>query len=167
MPTNTTLRNTLNAQYQENDTRIAARQSAVAVINSIVNLNNVEDVYKRNMINHAIWMYTATFPGNNWKYGIKFRSQEALAEEVHPVIHEHVFKREYLVNAILEAGSVTPEIEGKFIACVVSRNENIRLREVDRDIPGIDGWKRYRAANVLVKDTSQGTAANGFEDYKY
>lgn len=84
-----------------------------------------------------------------------------------PVFREHVFKREYLVNAILEAGSITPDIEGKFIACVVSKCENDDPRRIEKQIPGIDGRDRYRTAKIEVNDSSKGTHETGFGAYNY
>lgn len=63
--------------------------------------------------------------------------------------HEHVVPRTVLVDAMLAAPRRVPEILASSIACLVTEEEHRRLSAV---AAGLQGWDRYRAADVAVVD---------------
>lgn len=66
--------------------------------------------------------------------------------------HEHVFTRKSLVEEMLARPEKVEEIlREKAIACVVTKDEHVRLTRFDKTH---SGWDRYRAAGISVFDVA-------------
>ena len=94
------------------------------------------------------------------KYTTRYRSEGALhvdhgedrkrraGERV--LDHEHVYQRAQLADELLARPEDMEAIVARAIGCTVTKEEHRRLGQVN----GVDGWERYRRADVRVFDVS-------------
>jgi len=71
------------------------------------------------------------------------------------LIHEHVYQRAKMVKDLHKCKE-SPELIDQTLrngfACVVTKEEDARLRAYKH----VDGWERYRLAQIPVMDTQEG-----------
>ena len=122
-------------------------EESKTIINAVVKLN-ISDYMKRKVIGTMIWNIT----GASGKYKLPYIS--VLADKNHnlKVNHEHVFRKKILVEEILNNPDNLESILENAVACVVTVDEHERLNKVDRENPQLDGWERYKVANIEVWD---------------
>jgi hypothetical protein len=133
------------------------RESAASdqIIRSATNLaayllahprEGIELGHLRELLGVIIWKVTEAkgkYQTRYWSEGYRDNPDPAQA------IHEHVIERRKLIEWLL-AGVLMPEnLPSEAIACVVTRDEDVRLRKVGREL---NGWERYKAAGIKVWD---------------
>ncbi len=107
----------------------------------------------------------------NYKYKLTYRSEDTmkkigrLGEEgenspnyIKDLRHEHVYTRNGLINRLLKSPQNMSSILKDAIGCVVSKEEDKRLREVDKiretdKSKKFEGWNRYKKAKIGVWNT--------------
>lgn len=63
--------------------------------------------------------------------------------------HDHVYERSKMVERIMSNHELVEEELRKAIGCVITKNEHDLLHF---HVMGIDGWDRYKNANIKVYD---------------
>lgn len=106
----------------------------------------VEPSHLRELLSTLIWKITEA----DGKYETPYWSEGFLANpEPNFGIHEHVFERKKLILKLLD-GTLDPyALPQAALACIVTRDEDARLRQVSADV---DGWRRYVSAGIKVWD---------------
>jgi hypothetical protein len=66
--------------------------------------------------------------------------------------HEHVLTRKHLVQSLVAEPNRVEEILASSLACIVTKEEDERLRGVPRNV---EGWERYRRAEIAVWDAAE------------
>jgi len=114
------------------------------------------DEHKRGFLSGCIWMITEA----NGKYGVPYWSEgvynlvqkydgnlKAVLKPRHPIRHEHVNPRKYVVEEVMKNPDQMEEILlKKSIACLVTHEEHVLLDHTDT------GFARYKAAGIRVWD---------------
>jgi hypothetical protein len=86
------------------------------------------------------------------KYQTRFRSQASLSAPESELAHEHVNQRKRMVDEMIAHPEEVSRILQTAVACVVTRSEHDRLNRVSRENPDLDGWERYKKAEIHVVD---------------
>lgn len=100
--------------------------------------------HRRVVVDRMLWSLTEEAFG---KHTVPYRSRAASTlGRGDSVIHEHVFPREWLVDRVLD-GMTSADIVRHAVACLVTKEEDLKLRAVGREHLG---WERYKAAKIEV-----------------
>jgi len=131
-------------------------ESAINACKSIVSMDNVLDVHKKELLSSIIWKITE----RNGKFNTDYVSLEAKKilgsnktqkEKRKLLAHEHVFTRKYLIDQLLAKPAQYKKILSQAIGCVVTREEHIRLETIKNS----EGWDRYEKAHIYYERNSQ------------
>jgi hypothetical protein len=125
-------------------------RSAIALVKGVLSVaSQVRPPRLHRALSEAIWEYTEA----DNKYGCRFRSAGAMREkDPKQLRHEHVLTRKGLVRALLQEPAHAEEILQSALACIVTKEEDARLRSVPSEV---DGWERYRRAHIPVWDSAE------------
>lgn len=129
------------------------RESALALVRAIIPLD-IEEPMKRKMLSHCLWYVTET-EGTS-KYKTRFMSRNAIGKPAKALHHEHVFPRKRLIDEMLAYPPRAVEIAATAVGCTVTREEHARLELHGKAEAGVNGWQRYRKADIDVIDTMAG-----------
>jgi hypothetical protein len=128
------------------------RQSATALIKLLLSQKDapsilLEDV--KTLVDRSLWLITEA----DGKYKTRYWTKGALAcSDKKQLRHEHPYQRSKMVAALLKAApNDVDAILNDAIGCIVTKDEDRRLREFGREH---DGWERYRRAGLEVFDTA-------------
>ena len=127
----------------DRDVRLESIRRAVQ---GVLALEGVRVSHKRALLNVLIWNLTG-IDGDKW--GIRYRSEGVLSDNVETIQHEHVLERKKLIDRLLADPTDYESILRGAVACLVTADEHACLRRVDRSL---EGWDRYRAAGIIVYD---------------
>lgn len=130
----------------------ARRASAIRLAQVLVATDGIHPSHRRHALTNAVWWYTEA----DGKLKVRYRSSGVLAGGAVKVHHEHVVPRKNLVDRMLADPDAIPEILASAVACLVTVEEHRRLTALP---PSVEGWDRYRAAGVEVRDMLDGTPA--------
>ena len=109
--------------------------------------SNVSVRLKKRFFRPIIWDITSV----DGTYKTRYRLETVLGENEVFLNHEHVWQVKSITSDILtNPDRMRRILEERAIACIVSRDEHNRLPD------DLEGWERYRAANVQVKDMLTG-----------
>lgn len=124
-------------------------RSALALAKGVLSVaSEIRPPRLHKALSEAIWEYTEA----DDKYGCRYRSVGALSETDRSQFrHEHVVTRKHIVQSLLAEPDRVEEILADSVACVVTKEEDARLRQVPR---GIEGWERYHRAGIAVWDAA-------------
>jgi hypothetical protein len=104
------------------------------------------------VIRQMIWNIT----GVDYKYKIRYQSQEVLDNPEAPIIHEHVSPIKDLIEDILKNRDNFEKIlDEKAVACIVTKKEHDKLSKIAKENPNLKGWDRYTAANIIYVDLKE------------
>ena len=131
------------------------RDSAIALAAAVAAMD-LEPVVKKKALDLCLWFVTES--EGLTKYRTKHMSQAAIGQSSKHLHHEHVVPRKALIKAMLEHPRRAGEIAGSAIGCTITRAEHAILTNQDRQQSELKGWDRYRAAGIVVIDTSTGIA---------
>ena len=65
-----------------------------------------------------------------------------------------------MIEKILIAPSDYEKILDYAIGCIVTEEEHRLLNEIDKENPDIDGWERYRLADIKIFDIKENRELN-------
>lgn len=123
-------------------------ETCVAAARAVLDVQPMNDRLLAGLLDQVFW-HATVHPD---KYRIRWRSVGVVVEQRRPlgryVRHEHVFERAWLRSQLV-TGKDPAEVLPLAVACLVTVEEDARLRAVDRELVG---WERYRAAGVDVID---------------
>ena len=129
-------------------------RSALIVIEALLTLK-IDLPMKRKFLSNCLWQITQA--EGKTKYDLRYRSEASLESPREEWRHEHVFRRKDMVNALLANPNSAKEIVARAVGCVVTKSEHALLAEIDKTYDGVDGWERYRLADIVVQDLSTGS----------
>jgi hypothetical protein len=124
-------------------------RSAVTAAEAILALD-LYPAHKRELLSVCIWKITEAAPMS--KYQTRFRSRATFAVPESELAHDHVYQRKRLVDEMIAHPEEVGRILLTAVACVVTRMEHDRLIQVSREDPDLDGWERYKKAEIDVVD---------------
>jgi hypothetical protein len=125
------------------------RRSAVNVARLALSAEDILPEHRHWLLSVAVWKYTEA----DGKWNPRFRSRAALGvTDKRRLNHEHVFPRRWLRERMLAEPDRYREIMAMAVACLVTRDEHLRLTEATRLQPELEGWSRYAAAAIEVVD---------------
>ena len=131
----------------------ARRASAIRIAKLILDADGLEPEHRNELLSIAIWKYTEA----DGKSKTRYRSEGALHEtDSKKLNHEHVVPRKCLREKMLLDPNRCKTIMQLATACVVTREEHLRLTQVSKQDPSLQGWARYTAAGVRVFDLKTG-----------
>jgi len=128
------------------------RRSAVNVARLALDADDILPEHRHWLLSVAVWKYTEA----DGKWNTRHRSRAALGiTDKRHLNHEHVFPRKWLRERMLAEPDRFQEIMAMAVACLVTRNEHVRLTDVTRAHPELEGWNRYAAAGIEVVDLGE------------
>jgi len=105
--------------------------------------------HKRQLIDVCIWKITEV----DGKYKTRYRSEGSLhINDLSKLNHEHVVEKKYLIDQLLENPKNFSNILDTAIGCVVTRQEHSILTSLTKQNPSLQGWERYKTAEIKVFD---------------
>jgi hypothetical protein len=127
------------------------RRSAVNIARLALAAEDILPEHRHWLLSVAVWKYTEA----DGKWNTRHCSRAALAvTDRRRLNHEHVFPRKWLRERMLAEPDRVEEIMAMAVACLVTRDEHVRLTAVTQAQPELDGWNRYAAAGIEVVDLS-------------
>ncbi|MBM3545963.1 MAG: hypothetical protein FJX54_03340 [Alphaproteobacteria bacterium] len=131
------------------------RRSAFALVKLLLRPSrDLLDSHRREFLRTALYKVTEAEAA---KYQTRYRSEESLSSTRPDWQHEHVYQRAAMVDRLLKAAKKDIDrILATAIGCVVTKAEHRRLNKVK----GLDGWRRYAKAGIVVIDTKSGRRLN-------
>lgn len=126
--------------------------SAVTLVKAMLQLPGLIPEHRREFLKLALWKVTEAESLN--KYKTQLRSQAACSCAPGTKLqHDHVFQRSRMVDVLLTASpEAIDDILKSAVGCTITKDEHTRLS----DFKHLDGWDRYRAAQIVVIDTETG-----------
>ena len=124
-------------------------RSAITAAEAILGLD-LYPAHKRELLSVCIWKVTEAAPMS--KYQTRFQSRASLSAPESELAHDHVYQRKRLIDEMIAHPKEVNRILQSAVACVVTRWEHDRLTRVSREDPNLDGWERYRHAEIDVVD---------------
>ena len=131
------------------DERVQSAKTAIRTL--LASREQILDEQLRELLSVCVWKLTEA--DCDHKHRTRYRSKAALTAPLRELRHEHVFERSDLVERMLANAKDSDRIADSALACTVTREEHVRLTNVSREQPGLQGWARYSAAGVEVVDT--------------
>jgi hypothetical protein len=84
------------------------------------------------------------------KYGLRYQTKKAIqAKSKKELRHEHVYEKKKLRDALLKHPEKFDEILEQAIGGVITEDEHKTLTKKSRENPKLDGWERYKAADLM------------------
>ncbi len=117
-------------------------QEMGAVLKLDVNLR-----LKKLLIKELVWEVTnirGDFKG-------RYRSEGVMTQGM-PIQRDHVWQKSKIIDRILKQKESLSNILSDIVHCVVTKAEHDRLTILSKSNSEIDGWSRYKAANIIVLD---------------
>lgn len=101
---------------------------------------------KNRMLVHALWEVALMTGG----FYPRFRSLTCTEKINQPIQRDHIFQKKKIIQRLLhEPSYLSLDAVMNAQCCVVTRPEHEALHRIDSDI---DGFERYRAANIEYRD---------------
>lgn len=123
---------------------------AKAVINAVLPLN-VDKRIKKNVINLMIWHISGSDATEKSRYitekAKNCPDSETITAQVNPLGN--------LAVKILENPLSFDTIMQSVISCTVSKDELKELSRIDKENPGLQGWQRFKKAQITIYDTEK------------
>ncbi len=124
-------------------------ESATQLARLVTSAEGLHKAHRREILSIAVWKATEADSKMNPRYRtIGIRDGEIGT----PVNHEHVVTRKFLVDAMLSAPQMVPEIMKLATGCLVTREEHKLLSKANAW-----GWGRYIEADLSVIDGKNGS----------
>lgn len=139
-------------KHPDADKRVA---SALLAAKELLKLD-LYPQHKRELLKICIWKITEA----DGKYKTRYWSRKAVGLDSSNLNHEHVYRMDDLVEAMIKSPSEAETILARAMACTVTREEHALLTQMDRERPELNGWKRYKELNMEVVDTATGAKAD-------
>jgi hypothetical protein len=136
--------------------------SARALVKALLGeLPGVSAEHRAECLRHVA-LYKMTEAECKNKYRTRFMSAAAWEIAKHEnkpndsklLIHEHVNERAKTCEKLLKPSANIDEILNTVVACVVTKDEHNDLRKKGKHL---EGWERYKAAQIRVWDTENGS----------
>lgn len=121
--------------------------SATNAIGQILNMKNILDKHKKELLSVMIWKISEA----NGKWNLNYLSEETLSEEDVSIYHEHVVTRQELIKLLLAQPDQYKKILSKVTACLVTKSEHNLLEKHKH----LSGWDRYKKAGIKVFDRKE------------
>jgi hypothetical protein len=134
-----------NPHKDSENRRRSAVASAVALLSA---REQITTSHLKQLLSISIWKHTEC----DGKYKTRYQSIGALTRPQEKLNHEHVVQRKVLVEALLRDPSRCQEIFDSAIACTVLEEEHKKIMQIEKTETDLNGWDRYRAANIAVYD---------------
>lgn len=136
----------LNQTYVPHRNRSAKLNDLFHLAETLLQLN-VSVALKKKFFRYIIWDITSV----DGTYKTRFRSETVLGVNEVPINHEHVWQVQSITSEILaNPNQLRTILNNKAVACIVSKEEHDRLPD------DLQGWARYSAANIRVRDMLTG-----------
>lgn len=144
--------------YEPHPKAAKRRQSAIVILKALLALNGDDAVLESHLkkfVSNCLWKITlAEGPS---KYETRYRSEASYDAPKRKLQHEHVWQRKLMVQKLLKCQpDQVEEIVNDAVGCTVTKEEHQRLADVDKADPDVDGWERYRRAEITVRDMLTG-----------
>jgi len=120
------------------------------VIANLLRLN-INLSLKKKMLVHAIWEIAMS--GGSFKG--RYRSKGVLVPGV-VIQRDHIYQKAGIVKRLLANPEQIETILSDVAHCVVTKAEHEQLTSYSKMNPDIDGWERYRGAEIAVMDMLTG-----------
>lgn len=141
-------------KHKDHDEKIKSTHTAVKALLNPEIANDFYMSYLKGLLSVCIWNLTVV----DGKYTTRFRSEGSLLDEnKNSLQHEHVIERKYLIEKLLACREDYETILSTAVACVVTVEEHRKLTELSREDKNVQGWERYKKANIKVFDLELGT----------
>ena len=139
-------------EYKLHANAEARRRSAVSLIKLLLQKNaDILPEHREEFLNIALWKITEA--ESTHKHRTRFCSEAALKAPREELGRDHVFQRAVMVKDLISCRpEQVDEILGKAVACTITKQEHLILNKHKQ----LDGWGRYKSANILVTDTKTG-----------
>jgi hypothetical protein len=139
-------------EYKPHTNAEARKRSAVSLVKLLLQKNvDILPEHREECLNIALWKITEA--ESTHKHRTRFCSAAALTAPKDELRHDHVFQRAVMVKELI---SCQPEqvdlILGRAVACTITKQEHVTLNKHKQ----LDGWDRYKTANISVIDTISG-----------
>ena len=124
----------------------------MTLVKALLQMPGLIPEHRREFLKLALWKVTEAESLN--KYKTQLRSQAACGcASGTKLQHDHVFQRSLMVDVLLTASPETIDDTLKSaVGCTITKDEHTRLGGFKH----LDGWDRYRAAQIVVIDTETG-----------
>lgn len=127
-------------------------EDSKTIIKAVLELDVHNDM-KRKVIDLMLWNITGAYG----KYKLSYISVAAKDNPKLKINHEHVFRKKTMIDRIMQEPNKVENILEEAIGCVVTVEEHTRLREIEKVNKDVDGWERYKLAQIKVLDIKNNT----------
>jgi hypothetical protein len=133
------------ARYPDADRIVGSARALVKLL--LTPDNHIDIRHRREAIKLALWNVTEDEAG---KYTTRFRSLASMQRGA-VLRHDHVHERAKMADALIAEPDRADAILDQAIGCTVTVEEHLKLTRIGNRT-GLDGWARYRAAEITVID---------------
>ena len=131
--------------HRDHNLRILSAKSAIKAVLPL----DLYPAHKRELISVCLWKITEA----DGKLNTRYRSERAINGANKRLLqHEHVNTRKHLIEMLLKKNELADHIENLAIGCLVTKAEHQKLTTISLQDPTVEGWERYRLAEVRVYD---------------
>ncbi len=153
---------TFEQKQKEQKAVIASTTNAIKHILEM--RDDVQEINIKQLISLMLWKFTeadglTAKKRTNYKYKLTYISEDTLnklnkigednKEYIKGLVHEHVYTRDSLIKDLLLRPKDLNSILKNAVGCIVTKEEDVRLREVDKT-KICNGWLRYHKANIKI-----------------
>lgn len=137
----------------------ARKRSAVGLIKLLLQKSEgILQEHRDECINVALWKLTQA--ESTHKHRTRFCSEAAQTAPEEDLRHDHVFQRGVMVKALIKCSpDEVDQILANAVACTITHDEHIAINKHKN----LDGWERYRAADIKVLDMKRTTDATHYK----
>jgi hypothetical protein len=107
----------------------------------------------RRILKQAIWEVAYATGNTQSRFLGQYRSESVIQNIGLKIERDHVHQMANLIEELLCADCDVQSIVLKSECCIITREEHLRLTSLPRSI---DGWERYRHAEIVVMDMKTG-----------
>jgi hypothetical protein len=129
-------------------------RSAKNTIKQILKMNGIDISHKKIFLSLMIWLITEAYGKHNTDYYSeevkKIKKRTGKIPKI-GVIHEHIYRRKYLVDRLLSSPNKAEEILKEAIACLVTKKEDSKLTKIDKTKEA-EGFNRYKEAGIEINE---------------
>lgn len=138
-------KNIYTPHKDEEKIKISARK----IIEYVLKDSEIHPHVRKIVIGYMLWALTEI--KQSLKYNTRYYSEKALKMD-EPPRHEHVYTKKYITNLILGDYPQYLNLLPQIVGCTVAKSEALQLNKIDKQYPDLQGWERYKKANIRVFD---------------
>jgi hypothetical protein len=129
-------------------------ESVRVLVHLLLNTKGIHKKHQKRFLDRCLWQLTEAEGAH--KYDLRYVSEGARSQvevnERKGLRHEHVYRRANMVRRLIDNPERADAILNEARGCVVTIEEHKKLDQVDRVSRDVDGWERYRPADIAVFD---------------